>query len=402
MRKGRNLKDGGSIFLLTIGLICNILSSANAVDVSKKFGIGLGYPYFSARYGFNDKFTGEVRGASGSGIEVFSGRGYYNFYSDKEVLGFCGAEAGVINFDTEDTPGAGTIGMLFFGGEYFVNQNLSCQFDIGPAYININTEEIGQEFTAEGIEWIFNLGLNLYFGLPVVEEQVTQTKPRKSYGKERGYRKLSSVEKKVLAEKQFGETALPVKSLSPEEKKQQMRKSFVKGQEEFEKENYSQAIDKFQEVVKLEPEHQLSKSNIKRAKKKIVDRDRNTINKYLRSAKQSLQSDNYQGAKRTYIKGIKEFPHLEIFYDKLGGLYQQQNQLGLTVDAYLACVEKNPDAVDICKKLAIAYEEMEMEAKFSFGKYSKKAEKYWIRLLGTKYDELAIGRLIILSGGENE
>lgn len=153
--------------LLIISLFFCSYKYSEAVDLSQKFGIGLGYPYLSLKYGISSSFTSEARWAYGEGINVFSGRGYYNFYQEESITGFTGCDIGYIKFDTEGIKGNGYLLMGFVGGEYFfIKDDFSLGLDIGPAFISLNTREIGQDFSVDGIEWVFNLGLNYYFSFP--------------------------------------------------------------------------------------------------------------------------------------------------------------------------------------------------------------------------------------------
>lgn len=54
-----------------------------------------------------------------------------------------------------------------------------------------------------------------------------------------------------------------------DEKKSQMQKYFVEGQKHFLHKEYKKAIASWQQVLKLDPNHQLSKTNIERAKKAL-------------------------------------------------------------------------------------------------------------------------------------
>ena len=116
------------------------------------------------KYGISHRFTGEIRGAIGKGINIISARGYYNFFSRKNILAFLGADLGYIIFDTNEVEGTGTLIMPFIGGEYFIGRRLSIGADIGPAFITLRAREHRKHFTVSGIEWIFNLGFNYYFG----------------------------------------------------------------------------------------------------------------------------------------------------------------------------------------------------------------------------------------------
>ncbi|MFN3967130.1 MAG: hypothetical protein ACK4JE_05485 [Endomicrobiia bacterium] len=150
--------------LLCLGLSCSIVAGST-VDLSNQLGISVGYPYFSLKYGISKNFTGEIRYAFAEGINVCSVRGYYNFYFGEKILGFSGADLGYISFDTEGIKGNGYLFMGFIGGEYFISKSFSIGIDFGPAFISVGAKEFGKDFSVDGIEWVFNLGINYYFSL---------------------------------------------------------------------------------------------------------------------------------------------------------------------------------------------------------------------------------------------
>jgi len=135
------------------------------INLSGKLGVSIGYPYFSLKYGLSQDITAELRGAYNftDPVYVVSGRGYLNIYRDKSVIGYIGLEGGWTQFDTEGTAGTGYYGMLFVGGEFFFSKGISLGVDIGPAYIILGTNYGGLDFSTGGLEWVYNLSVNLYF-----------------------------------------------------------------------------------------------------------------------------------------------------------------------------------------------------------------------------------------------
>jgi len=132
---------------------------AHANDHQRKWSIGLGNPYICLKYSASPKFSIEGRGAFGSGISVYSLRFYRNFTRRNKTVTFIGGEVGTINFDKPDKEGNGYVGMLFLGFERFISKRLTFLLDIGPAYISLSSEGT----SVEGIEWVYNLGVNIYF-----------------------------------------------------------------------------------------------------------------------------------------------------------------------------------------------------------------------------------------------
>lgn len=144
------------VFIMTCLMI---LTVAHANDHQKEWSIGLGNPYICLKYSASPKFSIEGRGAFGSGISVYSLRLYHNFSHQDKTTTFIGGEAGTINFDKPDIEGNGYVGMLFLGFEHSISKRLTFLFDIGPAYISLSSEGT----LVEGVEWVYNLGMNFYF-----------------------------------------------------------------------------------------------------------------------------------------------------------------------------------------------------------------------------------------------
>jgi len=120
-----------------------------------KLSLGFGYPYFSVKY-----HPLELKYATGEGIDVFAGRFYYDFYSEKKIKGFAGIEAGYIDFDTPDMKGTGYEGSLFIGGEYSITRKLSLMFDFSPTFINLKSND---DYKIDGIVMVANFAVYYYF-----------------------------------------------------------------------------------------------------------------------------------------------------------------------------------------------------------------------------------------------
>lgn len=122
-------------------------------------GISLGWPYVGIRYNFNKKIGTELRLATLEGINVFAGRGYWNFLSTNKLKVFSGVEAGYITFDTLDTKGMGYETALFIGSEYFILPKFALAVDFTPTYISINSGNV----SVDGIDVVTNISVNYYF-----------------------------------------------------------------------------------------------------------------------------------------------------------------------------------------------------------------------------------------------
>jgi len=140
-------------------MLCCGHAVGKAEDLSGRLGLGLGNPYLCIKYGFNSKLSGELRAAFGEGIAVYGVRGYYNFNSQDKSVFFVGGELDTVNFEKKYLSGYGEVLMLFVGLEHFISKSLSFCFDIGPAYISLHSGEMD----SDGIEWVYNLGINFYF-----------------------------------------------------------------------------------------------------------------------------------------------------------------------------------------------------------------------------------------------
>ena len=122
-----------------------------------------------------------------------------------------------------------------------------------------------------------------------------------------------------------------------------------------------------------------------------------TPNNFYTLAEQYCAEDLEEEAIKIYQAGIKKFPSAIGFYEELANLYDVLNLPGLEVDAYLACLEKNQDSVDIRRKLAIAYEKMVKATGWvSKGGYKADAISQWKKLFGTKYEKEARTHLAML------
>jgi len=143
----------------TLAIIVSIPIIGYTNDLSGRFGIGLGSPYIAFKYGLNPKISAEARAAFGEGIMVYGIRGYYNLNPQSRSVLFLGLEGDEVKFDKEDISGAGIVLMSFVGIEHFIIENVTFNLDIGPAYIRLESGGA----SVEGIEWIYNLGINFYF-----------------------------------------------------------------------------------------------------------------------------------------------------------------------------------------------------------------------------------------------
>ncbi|MBU4122710.1 hypothetical protein KJ959_03405, partial [bacterium] len=123
--------------------------------LEKSLNLGLGYPYASLKY-----WCFEIKAAYEDGIRVYGGRLYFPqcYKTDSKLSLYAGAEYDLVEFDTEEIKGEGTVFLPFIGGNYRANKDISISVDIGPGYINLVDSEYS-DIAAEGWEWIINIGI---------------------------------------------------------------------------------------------------------------------------------------------------------------------------------------------------------------------------------------------------
>jgi hypothetical protein len=142
-------------FIFLFSLLINTF-----VNAESRLSLGLGYPYISLKNNLSKKAALEARYATGSGINVYAGRFYWNLKRYDKTSLFTGFEGGYIKFDTLDIKGTGYETSVFFGGEYFISKRTSFIIDFAPTLIGLKSDD----YKISGIEWVLNLGLNFYFG----------------------------------------------------------------------------------------------------------------------------------------------------------------------------------------------------------------------------------------------
>jgi len=135
---------------LILILLCTSLCRAD-------WGLGLGYPYVSVKDDFG-RSAAEGKFATGYGINLIAGRGYWNFCKFNPVTLFTGAEGGYIKFNTQSTKGTGWEASAFVGGEMPLAHWLSLAVDFSPMYINLKSQGTG----VSGMEYAVNFAIYIY------------------------------------------------------------------------------------------------------------------------------------------------------------------------------------------------------------------------------------------------
>lgn len=120
------------------------------------------YPGAGMRFLFTDNFGLELKGQKDG--DVFAGglRGNYYFNPEYNFIFFTGLEVDYIRFKGVESQGAGGLGGLYFGCEYFFLKALALAVDFGPAFIYLWDRDTS--LSARGIEYIVNVGFSWYPG----------------------------------------------------------------------------------------------------------------------------------------------------------------------------------------------------------------------------------------------
>jgi hypothetical protein len=148
------------VFLFFTSIL--LLSSNPSRAERKNLGIALYYPGLGFRYGFNDRIAVEGRFQSESGINVTGARGYIYFGEKFGIPLFAGGGLHTISFAGEVSRGIGTALEGFAGGEYFVTDSFSVQFELLLAIISLSDSSYAVTDAAADID--YSIGINWYFG----------------------------------------------------------------------------------------------------------------------------------------------------------------------------------------------------------------------------------------------
>jgi len=126
--------------------------------------LDINYPGAGLRYFVSDGKAFELVGQSGD--RVFTGALRYYYYPAALARGplcpYVAAEGAYITFKGDYSKGNGWGGGIYGGTEYWFSRSFSMQADIGADYIHIKDKHtsLGQG----GLEFILNMGFNIYFG----------------------------------------------------------------------------------------------------------------------------------------------------------------------------------------------------------------------------------------------
>jgi tetratricopeptide (TPR) repeat protein len=124
-----------------------------------RFAIGVGYPDVRARLKLWRSLDIEAKVALGQGEQAYSGRLLARPWSFGPLDLSTGVEAGYFIYDNQSTlSGNGTFGELFVGLEYPFARYLRLSVDIGPTWVQANSQ--GQSLAE--LQWTYNTALYFY------------------------------------------------------------------------------------------------------------------------------------------------------------------------------------------------------------------------------------------------
>lgn len=138
------------------------LSSGQEEPPAKRAALGLNYPGVSFKYPLGAFYAAEFKAQSAGGVTLAGVRFYRFFAPSGGVIPLLGLEADYLSYKGSDSKGSGMALGLAAGGETFLSKNLSLQLDFGPALIMV--KDGGTGLSASGLEYVVNLGVNLYLG----------------------------------------------------------------------------------------------------------------------------------------------------------------------------------------------------------------------------------------------
>lgn len=124
-----------------------------------RFALGMGYPDVRARLALGAGWDLEGKAGLEQGIQVYSGRLYWNCLDLGPLKAELGAEGGYAQFNGVDTlDGNAVIMGGFVGLEYPFARRLRVSVDVGPAYIQASS----QGYSYSTTEIVYNTALYLY------------------------------------------------------------------------------------------------------------------------------------------------------------------------------------------------------------------------------------------------
>lgn len=134
-------------------------AAAPDAQAPARFALGLGYPDLRARLTLGTSWDLEAKVAVEQGIQVYTGRIYWNPFSVGPIKALLGVEGGYGMFQgVDDLNGDALILGGFVGLEYPFSRRLGVSFDVGPACIQAQSEGI----SVTSYELVYNTALYIY------------------------------------------------------------------------------------------------------------------------------------------------------------------------------------------------------------------------------------------------
>lgn len=160
-RCGIRIKAFLSLSLLMLSYFYG--TNAHAGDNDGLLNLNINYPGAGVRYFFSDSSALELRGQYEKDTTIVGARLYlFPVAFDKEgVIPYWGIEGDYGSFKGKYSKGKGYAAGGFAGLEYFLGKSLSVQTDAGASYLSLKDTDTA--LTQGGLEFILNLGINIYF-----------------------------------------------------------------------------------------------------------------------------------------------------------------------------------------------------------------------------------------------
>lgn len=132
--------------------------------VKGAFNFNFNYPGAALRYFMADGKALELLGQFQKDISV-GGLRYYSYPAalrQGSLFPYFAVEADYVDFKGEYSKGSGLGGGIFAGAEYFLGSRVSVQTDLGALYLSVKDK--GTALSEGGLEFVLNVGVNIYFG----------------------------------------------------------------------------------------------------------------------------------------------------------------------------------------------------------------------------------------------
>ena len=128
------------------------------------YNLDINYPGAGVRYFVADGKALELLGQGQD--HVFVGGLRYYLYPESLRQGglspYFAAEADYLGFKGDYAKGKGFGAGLYAGAEYRLNRTFSVQADLGAMYVSVKDKDTA--LMESGLEFLLNLGVNIYFG----------------------------------------------------------------------------------------------------------------------------------------------------------------------------------------------------------------------------------------------